>query len=181
MNLRTSILFALFCVTATLNCTTAIAQSPAIYSQDGEFLGNLNNNPYDYNSVANPYGKYGSPYGYNSVNNPYGKYGSQYSAQGANNPYGSYGSPVVVASDGRYLGRLNKNRYDSDSVANPYGRYGSPYSSSSIQNPYSTYGNPYSANSATNQYGMGVANPHYSRSQYGRNSFNTGFGRRPSF
>ena len=59
-----------------------------IYSQKGKYLGNLNNNRYDPNSVANPYGQYGSQYSPDSINNPYGRYGSPYSPDSANNPYG---------------------------------------------------------------------------------------------
>jgi hypothetical protein len=62
--------------------------SPQIYSQEGRYLGNLNANPYDPNSVSNPYGQYGSPYSPDSINNPYGRYGSPYSPDSANNPYG---------------------------------------------------------------------------------------------
>ena len=62
--------------------------SPQIYSQDGRYLGNLNANRYDPNSVANPYGRYGSRYSPDSINNPYGRYGSRYSPDSANNPYG---------------------------------------------------------------------------------------------
>ena len=46
------------------------SNSPHIYSPDGEYLGNLNNNKYDANSVSNPYGA-GNPYRSNGVNNPY--------------------------------------------------------------------------------------------------------------
>jgi hypothetical protein len=62
--------------------------SPQIYSQEGKYLGNLNSNPYDPNSVSNPYGRYGSQYSPDSINNPYGRYGSPYSPESANNPYG---------------------------------------------------------------------------------------------
>lgn len=62
--------------------------SPQVYSQEGKYLGNLNSNPYDPNSVSNPYGQYGSPYSPDSINNPYGRYGSPYSPDSANNPYG---------------------------------------------------------------------------------------------
>ena len=77
------------------------------------YLGRLSANPYDPDSVANPYGRYGSPNtgalsardrsrmrdpqgdmsaseGVNSstsVNNPYSTYGSPYSSQSPNNPY----------------------------------------------------------------------------------------------
>ena len=66
-----------------------------IYGQDGQYLGRLNANPYDPESVANPYGRYGSEYSPNSINNPYGRYGSEYSSQSARNPY-STTPPVVI-------------------------------------------------------------------------------------
>lgn len=61
--------------------------SPKVYAPDGQFLGNLNNNRYDPNSIANPYGQYGSRYSPNSVNNPYGQYGNPYSPN-YTRPYG---------------------------------------------------------------------------------------------
>ncbi len=72
----------------------AYAQPPQIYSQDGKYLGNLSSNPYDPNSVANPYGQYGSRYSPDSINNPYGQYGSKYSPNSPNNPYAT--SPPVI-------------------------------------------------------------------------------------
>jgi hypothetical protein len=48
------------------------SNSPHIYSPSGEYLGNLNNNRYDPNSISNPYGA-GSPYRANGVNNPYSR------------------------------------------------------------------------------------------------------------
>lgn len=59
----------------------------AIYSQDGKYLGNLNSNQYDPNSVSNPYGRYGNPYSPDSINNKYGVYGNPYSNQSIRNPY----------------------------------------------------------------------------------------------
>ncbi len=64
------------------------AQSPEVYSSDGKFLGNLNANRSDPNSVANPYGRYGSRHSPDSVNNPHGRYGSRHSTEGASNRYG---------------------------------------------------------------------------------------------
>jgi len=63
------------------------AGSPIVVAPDGTYLGNLNSNPYDPNSVANPYGRYGSPYSPDSINNPYGQYGSPYSPNSVTNPY----------------------------------------------------------------------------------------------
>ena len=51
--------------------------SGALYDADGNFKGNLNRDPSDYDSVFNPYGYYGNPYNYDSVWNPYGA-GNQY-------------------------------------------------------------------------------------------------------
>jgi hypothetical protein len=62
--------------------------SPRLYDSQGQFRGNLNSNPYDPNSVANPYGRYGSKYSPDSVNNPYGA-GSPYRQDSPNNPYGN--------------------------------------------------------------------------------------------
>ena len=61
---------------------------PKLYDSNGDFHGNVNSNPYDPNSVSNPYGQYGSPYSPNSVNNPNGVYGSPYGVESPNNPYG---------------------------------------------------------------------------------------------
>ncbi len=52
------------------------ADSPKIYSPQGQYLGNLNQNEFDPNSVANPYGRYGSEFSPDSVNNPYGPNGN---------------------------------------------------------------------------------------------------------
>lgn len=63
------------------------SNSPRLYAPNGQFLGNVNSNQYDPNSIANPYGQYGSQYSPNSINNPYGQYGSPYSPNGVRNPY----------------------------------------------------------------------------------------------
>jgi len=62
--------------------------SPKLYDSQGNFRGNLNANRYDPNSVANPYGQYGSRYSPDSINNPYGA-GSRYNQDSPNNPYGN--------------------------------------------------------------------------------------------
>jgi len=68
-------------------CGPACAQSPIIVAPDGTYLGNYNSNPFDPNSIANPYGPYGNPYSPNSVTNPFGQYGSPYSPTSPTNPY----------------------------------------------------------------------------------------------
>lgn len=69
-----------------------------IYAQDGTYLGRLNANQYDPESVANPYGRYGSPYSPNSINNSYGQYGSPYSRLSPNDSYTTT-PPVVIYDD----------------------------------------------------------------------------------
>jgi len=66
--------------------------------QTGKYLGNLSNNPYDQNSVSNPYGEYGSPYSQDSINNPVGEYGSPYSDKSINNPYAT-NPPIIIDTD----------------------------------------------------------------------------------
>lgn len=106
----------------------------------GGSLGTLRTNPYQSNSLSNPYGA-GSPYRSNGAMNPYSPYGSRYSNQSWRNPYAT--EVPKLYDGGTYRGRFSTNPYDRDSVSNPYGRYGSPYSSESIRNPYGA-GNPYS-------------------------------------
>lgn len=74
-------------VAAVLLCGAAHAQTPIIVAPDGKYLGNLSSNQFDPNSVANPYGRYGSPYSPDSINNQFGRYGSPYSPNSVNNPF----------------------------------------------------------------------------------------------
>ncbi|SEN24683.1 hypothetical protein SAMN05216404_103188 [Nitrosospira multiformis] len=67
--------------------------------QTGKYLGNLSANPYDSNSVNNPFGQYGSPYSADSINNPYGQYGSRYSNDSSNNPYAT-NAPGIYGGSG---------------------------------------------------------------------------------
>lgn len=74
--------------------------SPYLVSPDGQYLGSYNSNRYDPNSVANPYGQYGSRYSSNSINNPYGQYGSRYSDTSPNNPYASRPPMLITPNSG---------------------------------------------------------------------------------
>ena len=64
-----------------------VGRGPAIVGRDGQYLGQLNGNQFDANSVANPFGRYGSPFAPNSITNPYGTYGSPFSPLSPTNPY----------------------------------------------------------------------------------------------
>lgn len=83
----------LMALTATLLASSA--QAAYLVSPDGTYLGELNDNQFDPNSISNPYGKYGSRYSEDSVNNPYGKYGSPYSNESLKNPYATK-APIVI-------------------------------------------------------------------------------------
>ncbi len=131
------------------------AGPPAIVGEDGKYLGRLSSNPYDPESVSNPYGRYGSPYSPDSINNPYSQYGSPYSPYSATNPYATQAPKIVNP----YGGRLSANPYAPDSTTNSYGRYGSPYSPDSITNPYGALGNPFGASSVTNPYAVAPLPP----------------------
>jgi len=62
-------------------------QTPIVVGRDGQYLGVLSANPYEPESIANPYGLYGSKYSPVSVADEYGLYGSPYSNESANNQY----------------------------------------------------------------------------------------------
>jgi hypothetical protein len=74
---------------------------PRLRSSDGraEKLGNLSSNPYDPDSVSNPYGQFGSPYSPNSINNPYGAYGSPYSPYSATNPNATQAPSIAAPTE----------------------------------------------------------------------------------
>ena len=79
MRLRTAVLaLALLATPAAAIDFRDGHNSPHLVGPDGRYLGNLNGNPYDPNSVANPFGRYGSEFSPDSVNNPYGLYGNPY-------------------------------------------------------------------------------------------------------
>lgn len=90
-----------------------------IYGQDGQYLGRLNSNPYDPESVANPYGQYGSQYSPNSINNQFGQYGSEYSPLSARNPY-STTPPVVIYGEPQQTQRWAPVQSTVPRYCNPY-------------------------------------------------------------
>jgi hypothetical protein len=74
-------------------CAQTFAQSPAIISPEGRFLGNLNANEYDPDSIANPEGIFGSEFSPWSINNPDSLVGSPNYPFSATSPY-SVGEPA---------------------------------------------------------------------------------------
>lgn len=75
----------------------------------GVFLGNVNRNRFDNNSLSNQYGPFGSRYGAESIFNKYSQYGSPY---GSESPYNKFStSPPIFVKGGESLGYLTVNQY----------------------------------------------------------------------
>jgi hypothetical protein len=76
------------------------------------YLGCLNCNSYDQNSIWNEYGKYGNSYNSNCIWNEYGTYGNEYNSY---SPWNSYSNdpPVVVDIEGNFYGYFTVNEYKS--------------------------------------------------------------------
>lgn len=54
---------------------------------------------------------------------------------------------IVIAADGKMLGRITKDRLDATSLANRFGDYGNKFSPGSLLNRFGDYGSEYSATS----------------------------------
>lgn len=93
----------LFIVALMFAAFSVEANPPVLVDrQTGKYLGNLNANKYDQNSVNNPYGRYGSKYSPDSINNRYGNYGSAYSPNSANNQYAT-NPPAIYHAPNQYI------------------------------------------------------------------------------
>jgi hypothetical protein len=91
--------FIILALLAVFISPIAQAEPPHLRDrQTGKYLGTLSANPYDPDSVNNPYGRYGSSYSADSINNPYGQYGSRYSNDSPNNPYAT-NTPGIYGGD----------------------------------------------------------------------------------
>lgn len=88
------------------------SQSLHLYggSNNEVYLGCLNCNSYDSDSIWNEYGTYGSSYSSNSIWNEYGTYGSEYNSYSPWNQYSST-PPVVVDKQGNFYGYFTLNEY----------------------------------------------------------------------
>lgn len=83
-------------------------------AEDGAFLGKLNPNGYDQDSIFNEYGSYGSEYSPTSIFNEYGIYGGEYSNLSPFNEYTS--SPPKIIANGQFLAYLTVNEYLSPRI-----------------------------------------------------------------
>ena len=90
--------------------TITYAQTLHLYGGKNHdvYLGCLNCDKYNSNSIWNTYGNFGSKYNANSIWNAYGTYGSKYNALSPWNAYSS-DSPVVVDKQGNFYGYFTVN------------------------------------------------------------------------
>ena len=101
-------------LTLLLLTITTIAYSQTLHLYGGKnhdvYLGCLNCDKYNSNSIWNAYGTYGSKYNSNSIWNAYGTYGSKYNSY---SPWNAYSSdpPVVVDKEGNFYGYFTVNAY----------------------------------------------------------------------
>ncbi len=98
----------LYCLIA--NCLSA--QTLYIYGgKDCDiYLGKLNANKYDTESIWNKYGSYGNKYNSKSIWNEYGTYGSEYSSYSPFNTYAS-NPPIIIDSERNFYGYFTVNKY----------------------------------------------------------------------
>jgi hypothetical protein len=76
------------------------------------YLGCLNCNNFDQNSIWNEFGKFGNIYNANCIWNEFGTFGNEFSAISPWNPYSS-NPPVVVDREGNFYGYFTVNEYNS--------------------------------------------------------------------
>lgn len=76
---------------------------------DGTYLGSLNPNNFDKDSVFNQFGPFGSEFSPTSIFNQFGTYGSQFSQLSPFNQFSKKGPTIYLK--GRAIGRLTKNSF----------------------------------------------------------------------
>ncbi|MDO4764181.1 MAG: hypothetical protein Q4A00_07350 [Flavobacteriaceae bacterium] len=101
------IIYLLLLVTGSIS-----AQTLHIYGgkKHDMYLGCLNCDRNESNSIWNRYGNYGDKYNSNSIWNRYGDYGSRYSDTSPWNKYAS-NPPVIVDKQGNFYGYFTVDKY----------------------------------------------------------------------
>lgn len=78
-----------------------------LLADDNLYLGSLNPNEYDDNSIFNQFGSFGNKYSPTSIYNPYSPYGGQFGEFSPFNPYSNH--PPHIYLRGEEVGFLTKN------------------------------------------------------------------------
>jgi glutaredoxin-related protein len=85
-----------------------------IEATDGTFLGKLNPNRFDRDSIFNQFGPYGNKFSQTSIFNKFSNYGSQFSNL---SPYNKFTqTPPKVYVNGKFVGYLTVNQYLSPRI-----------------------------------------------------------------
>ncbi len=96
----------------TASTPDPVTTSDAVYSifaEDGAFLGVINFNSFDSDSICDSFGNYGSRFSSTSIWNSFGSYGSDFSSKSAYNEFTST-PPVIYENDVPYS-YLTKNTF----------------------------------------------------------------------
>ena len=80
-----------------------------IEAQDGTFLGKLNPNKFDSDSIFNKFGPYGSKFSQTSIFNKFSDYGSQFSQLSPFNKFSQ--TPPNLFVNGQFIAFLTFNKY----------------------------------------------------------------------
>ncbi|WP_255816050.1 hypothetical protein [Chryseobacterium sp. MA9] len=96
-------------------CSSFQAQTLHLYggADQDQYLGCLNCDKFDKNSIWNKFSDYGNAFSSKSIWNAYGNYGSPHSTYSPWNEYGAY-PPAIVDQDGNFFGFLTVNPYKSE-------------------------------------------------------------------
>lgn len=83
-------------------------------AQDGTFLGKLNPNPFDQESIFNKFGSYGNKFSQVSIFNKFSSYGSQFSKL---SPYNKFSkTPPRIFISGEFFAYLTVNNFISPRI-----------------------------------------------------------------
>lgn len=94
--------------------SNSIYEAVLVYSQETPrvFLGCLNCNELDSNSIKNEFGNYGSEFSAISMRNTFSNYGSEFSNVSPCNEFAS-SPPFAVTKSGKYLGIFSISEFKS--------------------------------------------------------------------
>ncbi len=80
-----------------------------ILADDGQFLGVINDNPFDTDSIANQFGTYGSPFSSLSIWNEFGTYGSNFAVLSPFNDFTA--TPPQIYEGNVFIAYLTTNTF----------------------------------------------------------------------
>ena len=88
-----------------------------IIAEDGTYLGKLDANEFDSNSILNEFGPYGNEFSSTSIFNQFSNYGSEFSTQSPFNEFTS--TPPKIFVNGKFYGYLTKNQFITGKKVDP--------------------------------------------------------------